>query len=156
MERGSTFFGIIGLIVQNSLSWIIRFGRKYQIVATAYLVIFFVSIIGYANLPVTPPTPATNPPSPSVPDPVPVPNPVPTFSLPPAIDIAQVKAYKNGNSLTLRFDKPVADVQLIIDEQALTADCKPFICTATVEQEAMQLQVSWSQGNESFRTNFRL
>jgi hypothetical protein len=159
MERANTFFGALGQIIKNSLRWVILLGRKYQIVAALYLVIFCVSIIGYANQPVTPPS-SPVPPSNSNPPPVPNPNPSPaspsTPAPAPAIDVASVKVYKNDNFLTIRFDKPVASVELVVDEQSINADCKPDICTTSISQESRQLQVFWSQGQENFRANFRL
>jgi hypothetical protein len=164
MERTSTFFGIIAVIVQNSLRWIIQFGRKYQIIPAAYLVVFFVSIIGYANQPATPPPPTpapevpSTPPIPATQNPVSELNPTPALSPPPppAIEVASAKAYKNGNSITIRFDKPVTEVRILVGGTLLAPTCELQICTATMQEEVLQVQVSWYQGTESFSTNFRL
>ena len=159
MERASTFFGIIGVIVQNSIRWIIQFGRKYQIVPAAYLVVVSITLISYANQPATPPTSApSTPPVPSTQDPAPAPNPAPTFSPPPppAIEVASAKAYKNGSSITIRFDKPVTEVRILVGGTSLAPTCELQICTATMPEEVLQVQVSWYQGVEKFRTTFRL
>lgn len=180
MERRSTFFGIFGQIIQHTLRRLILFGRQYQIVAASYLIAFCIGVITLANQPVSlpplpPPTPQTSPvagsptaqsstpASSNLPSSTPNSNPEPESAsystnaqAPSAVAVAQIKAYKNGNSLTLRFDKPVVDVQLVVDEIVLKAECKGLICTTNIEPEAMQAQVFWSQGGERFRIDFRL
>ncbi|NMG11118.1 hypothetical protein [Brasilonema sp. UFV-L1] len=166
MEPRGSFFGILGQIIQNSVRYLIRLGRKYQIVAAAYLVIFCTTCISLGNQKVSPPpaptTPGTTPSEPPVPNPPYAPSPSPeTNPASPsptrsAIDVAQVKAYKSGNFLTIRFDKSVADVQLSVDNQSVSLNCAAKICTATLPEEVSQIQVSWSQGGENFSTKFRL
>lgn len=149
MERTGTFFGIFGQILRNSARWIIRFGRRYQIVAAIYLVVFCVWIFSIGNQPVTPPIPPSSSTPPVPPVSSPVQNPVPavpayTPSPPPlpTVEIANVKAYKNGNTITIRFDKQVSDVQLSVDGgNWFSPSCEIKICTATVPVEALQIQV---------------
>ena len=155
MERASTFFGIFGQIIQNSVRFIILVGRQYQILPAIYLVVFSVVFVSYANQPVTPPSPTPSPTdTPSAPNSTP-PNSAPTFP-PSAVEVAIAKAYKNGNSITVRFDKPVLGVRLLVDGDLATSKCEAQTCTATLSEQALQVQVSWHQGGDSFQTTFRL
>lgn len=167
MERGSTFFGVFGQIIQNCVRWIIRVGRRYQILAATYLVVFFVVLINMGNQPAVPPNPTSSQPpiSSPVPNPVPYSNPNPEAAAAPnanpapipTIEVAQVQVYKNGNFVTIRFDKPVSEVRLSIDgASSFTPSCQNQICTTTISPEALSVQVTWFQGVESFSTKFRL
>jgi hypothetical protein len=172
MERTGTFFGIFGQILRNSLRWLIRFGRRYPIVAALYLIVFCIWFISYGNQPVIPPvspsssTPPLPPVSSPIQNPVPYSNPNPAPTVPaytpsppplPTVEVANVKAYKNGNTITIRFDKAVSDVQLSVDGgNWFTLSCQLTICMATLPAEALQIQVTWFQGTDSFSTKFRL
>lgn len=154
MERASTFFGNLGETLQNIARWIIKFGRRYQIAPAAYLVAFSVCLINYANQPVTPPPP----PAPSAQYPVPTTAtaPVPAIPQPTAVTVAEAKAYKSGDSITIRWNQPVSQQQLMADGSLITAKCEPEICTATLTQQAYEVRASWYQGSEYFNTKFKL
>jgi flagellar basal body L-ring protein FlgH len=178
MEK--TFFGIFGLMVQNTVRWIILFGRRYQIVPALYLVVFFVGIIGYGNKPVNLPPPAASVPTPAQVAPTPTVSPVPTVptntptisptpsdntntSNPPASDtsdsaitVAKPKAYKTGDTLTVRFDRKVSNVSLSVDNAPVAIDCEQKICKAFLPKEAATAQVYWNQKQENFSLEFRL
>lgn len=161
MERASTFFGVFGSIVQNCVRHLILIGRRYQIVPAIYLVVFFVGIISIGNKPVLPPSSSPVPasPSPYSSNPTPYSNPAPAYTPapPPAIVAAQVKAFKSGNTVSVRFDKVVSQVQLSFDGgNSFTPTCEFKTCTATVPEETLQVQVTWNEGVESFSINFRL
>lgn len=154
MERAATFFGRAGEFTQNFYRWLILFLRRYPLAALAYLAIFLWYVFSFAAQPVAPP-----PPSPSAQYPTPAATPVSVVPLPtptPAVSVAQAKAYQNGNSITIRWNQPVSQQQLIASGSSLTANCQPQICTATLPQQAYEVQASWRQGSEYFNTKFKV
>lgn len=157
MERASTFFGNLGETLQNIARWIIRFGRRYQIAPAAYLVAFFVCVFGYTNQSSVPPPP---PPPPSAQNQTPAyTTTVPTAPpLTPAVAIAQAQAYKNGNSVIIRWNQPVSNPYLTADGSSLTASCQPQTCTAPLTQQVPvnQVEATWNQGGQYFKKKFHL
>lgn len=177
MGRGNTntFFGIVGQVVQNTLRLIINFGRLYPLAAASCLVTLTFTVYSYTPRPVEPiahPAPSS---SSSVPEPSEAPVAVPTpasttpstadyYSVPvppippPVVDVATPKAYRNGDTITIRWNKPVSRVQITVDGFLLKPDCEGRvgnICTAILAQGS-ELEVSWWQGTNDFSTKMRL
>jgi hypothetical protein len=170
MLQPKPFFGIFGQVVQNTLRQIIKFGRQYQIIPALYLVVFSACLISYAYQPTNPPPlpeksdTASAPPPSSIPSPEAVPThnayPTPEYTPTPpaAVDVATPRAYRNGDEITIRWNKDVNRVQMSVDGWILKPDCEgkfTNICKATLAQ-GTQLEVFWTQGEDTFSTQFKL
>lgn len=157
MERATTFFGNLGELFQNAARWIIRFGRRYQIAPAAYLVAFFVCVFNYTNQSSVPPPPP--PPSAQSSAPAAYTTTVPTAPpLTPAVAVAQAQAYRNGNSVIIRWNQPVSNPSLSADGNSLSASCQPQTCTASLTQQVPvnQVEATWNQGGQYFKKKFHL
>ena len=159
MERAATFFGRAGEIIQDFTRWLILFVRRYPLFAVFYLAVYMWCVFGFANQTVTPPPPlpsAQNPVLPTNTAPAPVTAPPPA----PVVPIAQAQALRNGNSIIVRWNRPVSSPSLYADSGKLTVDCQPpsqpKTCTAALPQQASQVEASWSEGGQRVKTNFRL
>lgn len=164
----NTFFGVSGQITQNSLRWIIRFGRQYPIAAASYLVFFFFALVSCANQPVASP-PSSSPseaPSPTTtPSPLPTenptPNPTPTDtpspSPSPVVSVAQLIVYITSVKIIVRFNRPVSNVQMTANGKPLDVKCEELnICTIATPEEAFDLGIIWNQDGESFSKQVKL
>lgn len=163
MERAASFFGRAGEVAQNFYRWLILFLRKYPLAALVYMAIFLWYIFSFANQSVQPPPPppsAQYPAPPANTAPVPAAATAPAPAAIPAIPVAQARALKNGNTITIRWNRPVVSPSLYSDSGMLTANCQPpsqpQTCSAALPQQASQVEASWLEGSDRVKTDFRL
>lgn len=148
MERAGTFFGRAGEFTTFAIRWIIFFGRKYPLAAAGYLVFFvwfFFHSINQSSLPPAPPLP------PRSTFPAPSPPPLPS----PVISVAQAQAFRNGDSVIIKWSQPVSNPVLYADGNSLQASCQPQVCTALISTQVNEVQASWQEGGQSFKKKFR-
>lgn len=148
MEQAGTFFGRAGEFTTFAIRWIISFGRKYPLAAAGYLVFFvwfFFQQINQSSLPPAPPLPQSS----TLPDPSPL-------ALPsPVVSVAQAQAFRNGDSVIVKWSQPVSNPVLYADGNSVAASCQPQVCTIPVSTQINELQASWQEGGQSFKKKFR-
>lgn len=148
MERAGTFFGRAGEVATSSARWIVLFGRKYPLAAAGYLVFFvwfFFQQINQSSLPPAPPLPQSS--TLTAPSPLPLPSPV--------VSVAQAQAFRNGDSVIVKWSQPVSNPVLYADGNSVQASCQPQVCTVPVSAQINELQASWQEGGQSFKKKFR-
>lgn len=158
IDRAKTFAGGLGETLANSARWVIFFGRKYPIAAAAYLIFYALFFFLQASQPGLPPLP------PPVPQSSPFSNTSPIAASPlapppppdPVMPLAQASAYRNGNSVVVRWNQPVTAPQLYADGALLSSvTCEPQMCTAPVSGRVYQLQAAWQQSGQKVKKVFR-
>lgn len=151
MEQAGTFFGRAGEVATSSARWIVLFGRKYPLAAAGYLVffvLFFFQQVNQSSLPPAPPLPQSSTfPTSSAPSPPPLPSPV--------VSVAQAQAFRNGDSVIVKWSQPVSNPVLYADGNSVAASCQPQVCTVPVSAQINELQASWQEGGQSFKKKFR-
>lgn len=152
MESAATFLGKFGELTVFAIKWIVYCGRKYPLAAAGYLVFyawfFFLQAksSSQSNLPL-PPSPLQQRPTFSASSPSPLPSPV--------VSVAQAQAFKNGDSVIVKWSQPVSNPILFADGNSLQASCQPQVCTVPVSAQVNELQASWQEGGQSFTKKFR-
>lgn len=151
MQRATTFFGNLGEFLTNAARWIIFTGRKYPLAAAAYLVVCVFGFFNYLNQSALPPPPPslTQNPTPLTPTAAP-----PPLSAP-VVGVAQAQAYKDGNSVIIRWSQPVSNPSLYVGGFSLQASCEPQSCTTSISPQTTELRASWQEGGQRFRKNFK-
>lgn len=148
MEQAGTFFGRAGEVATSSARWIVLFGRKYPLAAAGYLVFFvwfFFQQINQSSLPPAPPLPQSS----TFPDPSPL-------ALPsPVVSVAQAQAFRNGDSVIVKWSQPVSNPVLFADGNSVQGSCQPQVCTVPVSAQINELKASWQEGGQSFTKKFR-
>ena len=156
LETTKTYFGFIGAYTGYVAKWIIYLGRKYPLFAAIHLALsiwflfFFGSSSTRTSLPPPAPPVASNTPSSFVTPSSPV---SPTDSV---VSVAQAKAFKNGNEITIRWNQPVQNVTLLADGRMLAANCQPTSCTAALTGQVERVLARWQEAGQNFEKTFRL
>lgn len=156
METTKTFFSMAGAYAGYGAKWIIWLGRKYPLFAAAHLALaiwflfFFDNSNQTTNLP-PPVPPVSNAPSSFTPSSSPV---SPTTPVAPVLQAATVRAIKDGNTLTVKWNQPVEQPKLFVDGRFLAANCQPQFCTVVLDKPVQQLQARWEQSGQPFEKTF--
>jgi hypothetical protein len=72
------------------------------------------------------------------------------------VSVAQAQAFKNGNSITIRWNQPVQNVTLLADGRLLAANCQPTTCTAALTGQVERVLARWQEAGQHFEKTFRL
>lgn len=136
-------------LVSNLAKFMILKVRKFRFLGWGYLILFIWLIFSARQQPNLPISQIPNPPN--------NPNSYPQTSI--AIEGAQSKAYKTGDKVTIRWDKPVFDTSFRADHRRLkTKDisCQLDFCTLILSEKVNTLKASWTENGEQFSKEFRL
>ena len=149
----------IGAYTAYIAKWIVYLGRKYPILAAVHIALSVWLLFFWGRQPnLSPPVPSTT--APSTPAPITVPA-APTPIAPPAsapapvVQIAQARAFKDDNTITIRWSQEIEQPQLYADGRLLGAQCESESCTVAVEEGVQQLQAKWQQQGQPFEKVFR-
>lgn len=153
----------IGAYTAYGAKWIVYLGRKYPILAALHIAVtvwflFFYGRQGNLPIPTTtaPPTPApvtapTPAPTPAATTPI-----TPPASAPdPVVQIAQARAFKDGDEITIRWNQAVKNPKLYADNKLLNASCDDKTCVVDGKQKMQQIQAKWQQQGQPFEKAFR-
>ena len=125
--------------------FIILFSRQYPWLAVVYLLVFAWLVLTPAS---QPPLNANQNPNSLTPD----------NSISQIATSAQAKAFKTGNQITIRWDKPVFDTSFQADNRRIAADnisCQLDFCTIYLDSEADILKAQWVENGQAFSKKFR-
>lgn len=149
METTKTYLSIAGAYLEYAAKWIIWLGRKYPLFAAAHLVLSIWLLFFFGKSSQTTNLPPSVPPVSSNPSPV-----SPTDPVAPVQIAATVRAIKDGDTLTVKWNQPVESAQLFADGNLLSANCQPQFCTVTLSEQVQQLHARWEQSGQSFEKTF--
>ena len=136
-------------ILSNSAKFIILKVRKFKFLGWIYLIIFAWLAISALTRPeadqiansenIYGSNPNSNPPS-------------------IVANSAVAKAYKTGNEVTIRWDKPVFDTSFRADGRRIAEEnvnCQLDFCLLNLSEEIDSLKVRWTENGDLFSKEFR-
>lgn len=130
----------------NSAKFIILSVRKYRFLGIGYLIIFIWLVFSASQ-----PRPQANQ----------IANSENYYSNSNPISIvantANAKAYKSGNEVTVRWDKPIFDARFRADNRRIAPDnisCQLDFCVIHLSQKASLLKAKWTENGELFSKEF--
>lgn len=157
LETTKSIFSVASAYTGYCAKWIIYLGRKYPLFAAIHLALsiwflfFFGSSSTRTSLPPPAPPVSTNPTSSFTPS-----SSSPVTSTDSVVSVAQAKAFKNGNEITIRWNQPVQNVTLLADGRMLAANCQPTSCTAALTGQVERVLARWQEAGQNFEKTFRL
>ena len=136
--------------ISNFTKYLILLVRKHRFLGKLYLV-FFGIILGFQLFFTSPKSPLEA--SSNI-------NPVTSGNYPsPIANTSQAKVFKNGDRITIRWDKPVFDVVFRADNRRIKPDrynCQLDFCTIdNWNQKSEILKARWTENGQLFSQQFR-
>lgn len=160
-DRASSFFAKLKVYAAYTVRYIVFICRKYPFLAAIFLVFYAFFLYKYlspGNLPILQLNQQTIPQQTSLPTTSTQQNSSQTISPTPApvIEAAQVTAVQSGESLSIRWDRPVQDPVVYADNATLETNCQPQTCDVILFKPADEIKVRWKQDGERFEKSFKI